>query len=478
VSKPGDIPFTVDLGAPPEERPARETPREDEGSRERVWSVTQLTRRIRQLLEGELPHVAVEGEISNVREAASGHLYFNLKDEAAQIRCVMFRNAAQTLRFTPEDGLQAVLRGRLSVYEARGEYQIQVLTLEPKGTGALQLAFEQLKRKLEGEGLFAPEAKQPPPFLPRCIGVVTSPRGAAIRDILHVLERRFPGMPVLLYPATVQGEQAAGEIAQGIAALNRLAGEQKIDVLIVGRGGGSIEDLWAFNEEVVARAIFASKVPVISAVGHETDFTIADFVADVRAPTPSAAAELAVPNRLDLLATVGALREQLINRMVDELELRRERWSHLRARLGSPEGAVAQMVQRVDELRERIEQAAARRLVRAGEQFRNAKGRLALARPDRFNRLHLATVRGLEGRLRPALRRHVGRLRERLEGQLELLESLSPLTVMKRGYGAVQDRAGRLVRSVKQVKAGDPLNVRLQDGSLEAEVTGVSEEED
>ncbi len=536
MGKGNDIPFTVDLGQAPEERPPRETParparqsanspeapagatknsgpegatknpapagatknsapegaaetlapagtaepsESESAARDKVWSVGQLTRRIRRLLEGELPHVAVEGEISNFNRAASGHVYFNLKDDAAQIRCVMFRNAAQALRYAPEDGLQVVLRGRISVFEARGEYQIQVLVMEPVGAGALQLAFEQLKRKLEDEGLFAEEAKQPLPFLPRRIGVVTSPTGAAIRDILHVLERRFPGLPVLIHPATVQGERAAGEIAEAIAALNRLAEAQKaaekIDVLIVGRGGGSAEDLWAFNEEVVARAIFASKVPVISAVGHETDFTIADFVADLRAPTPSAAAELAVPNRLDLLATAGALREQLINRIGDELLLGRERLSGLRARLDSPEGAIAQLVQRVDDLRQRTGQAAGRHLGQTAERLRQMDGRLTQARPDRFNRLHYSLARGLEARLRPALRRHVRGLRERLEGQMELLESLSPLTVMKRGYGALHDRAGRLVRSVTEVRAGEAINVRLHDGTLDADVTRVNQ---
>ncbi|MCZ6646482.1 MAG: exodeoxyribonuclease VII large subunit [SAR324 cluster bacterium] len=475
-----DIPFEVDLSKPPsEQKDGGEGPDSvlrPEGAQRKSWTVSQLTRRIRQLLEGELPQVMVEGEVSNAKQAASGHLYFNLKDEGAQIRCVMFRNAAQGLRFTVVDGLQVLLRGRLSVYEVRGEYQIQVLTLEPQGTGALQLAFEQLKKKLEGEGLFAAEAKQPPPFLPRRIGIVTSPTGAAIRDMLQVLERRFPGLPVLLHPAAVQGAQAAPEIAEGIRTLNRMAAAQNIDVIIVGRGGGSVEDLWAFNEEEVARAIFASTVPVISAVGHEVDFTIADFVADLRAPTPSAAAELAVPNRAHLLATLSALRAQLINRITDELELARERWSSLRARLGSPEGAIQQVVQRVDDLRERSEQSLRRILELYNERLGQASARLRVARPDRLHRLHRAALRGLEGQLGPALRRYLRRMREKLAAQVELLESLSPLTVMKRGYGAVQDSTGKLLRSVHGVKAGDALKVRLQDGSLDAQVNTVNED--
>jgi exodeoxyribonuclease VII large subunit len=490
-----DIPFEVDLADPESGKKGRKaTGKKDTGKKDagkkgggkkepgedspqsKVWTVSRLTRHIRQLLEGELPHVVVEGEVSNTKQAASGHLYFNLKDDGAQIRCIMFRNAAQGLRFTLEDGLQVVLRGRISVYEARGEYQIQALTLDPQGTGALQLAFEQLKAKLEKEGLFAAESKQDLPYLPRRIGIVTSATGAAIRDMLHVLERRFPGLPVLIHPAAVQGEAAAGEIAQGIAALNRLATEQKIDVIIVGRGGGSVEDLWAFNEEAVARAIFASQVPVISAVGHEVDFTIADFVADVRAPTPSAAAEIAVPNRADLLATVADLRERLIHRMQDEVELGQERWESLRARLGSPEAAIAQVAQRVDDYRERVETAARRILVQARQKLQQATLRLRAARPDRFNRLQRDLVRGLEAQLRPALASYLRRLRDRLGAQSELLDSLSPLTVMKRGYGALQDSAGKLLRSVREVKPGDALKVRLQDGALDTEVKSVHEE--
>ncbi|MCH7478643.1 MAG: exodeoxyribonuclease VII large subunit, partial [SAR324 cluster bacterium] len=283
-------------------------------------------------------------------------------------------------------------------------------------------------------------------------------------------------MPALIYPATVQGEKAAGEIAEGIAALNRLAEAQKIDVIIVGRGGGSVEDLWAFNEEIVARAIFASAVPIVSAVGHEVDFTIADFVADLRAPTPSAAAELVVPPRADLVATVVDLRERLLGRLADDLELGRERWSGLRARLASPDAAIRNLAQRTDDLRERIELAARGWLRQTAERLRQGRSALDALRPDRFNRLHRASVRSLERRLRPGLRRHLTLLRERVGAQMGLLDSLSPLTVMRRGYGAIRDKAGRLVRSVAQVKVGDALSLRLHDGTVEAETTGVTEE--
>ena len=506
-----DVPFTVDLppedakenatenaqgGAKkrgkksaadvPQKRPKKNEPSpEQEASGEGVevpgdlpvLSVSQLTRHIRGLLEESLPMAAVEGELSNVKRAASGHVYFNLKDEGAQIRCVMFRAAAASLRFDPEDGLQVILRGRLSVYEQRGEYQIIVLVLEPKGAGALQLAFEQLKRRLEAEGLFDPARKRPLPYLPRAIGLVTSQHGAAIRDVLQVLERRFPGLPVLIRSSAVQGEQAAEEIAQAIADLNRVAGHNHLDVIIVGRGGGSVEDLWAFNTEVVARAIAASKVPVVSAVGHEVDFTIADFVADLRAPTPSAAAELVVPVRLELLAGVQDLRARLLNRIAGRVRQSRERWEGLRARLDSPEALLGQMAQQLDALDERLVTHGFNRMARWRDRIHSGSQRLALLRPDRFNKHHRANVRQLERRLAPALRRHVGTLRERLAAQMELLGSLGPLTVLKRGFAVVRRPDGFVVRSVTQAQPGDDLRVHLQDGSLDLTVRGLTKGE-
>ncbi|HEX7926570.1 MAG TPA: exodeoxyribonuclease VII large subunit [bacterium] len=473
------IPFTVDLDSAPAEveGPKKAQPREkDEADTAgpKVLTVTQLTRQIRSLLEGALPNVAVEGEISNLKAAASGHLYFNLKDSGAQIRCVMFRGSAQTLKFRPDDGLAVIVMGRLSVYEARGEYQIQALALEPQGTGALQLAFEQLKRKLEEEGLFDPERKRPLPFLPRRIGIVTSPKGAAIRDMLTVLGRRCPTIPVLIYPAVVQGDAAKGEIATGIEVLNELAEAQQIDVIIVGRGGGSVEDLWAFNEEVVARAIAASAVPIVSAVGHEVDFTIADFVADVRAPTPSAAAEIVVPNRIDLAGTVQDLKDQLIRRTQDTLALAGERREHLRARLGTPEAVLQQVSQRVDDLIERIAQAREYVFSSARQRFEAAVQQLGALRPDRQIPLHKEAVRQLSQGLGPALGRHIAQLRERLQAQMALLDSLSPLTVLGRGYALVTSAEGKPLRSVRQVQLGDTVGVRLPDGRLEADVRTVT----
>ncbi|MFZ3334141.1 MAG: exodeoxyribonuclease VII large subunit, partial [Candidatus Acidiferrales bacterium] len=287
----------------------------------RTWKVSELTTRIRELLESALPDVWVEGEVSNCHAAQSGHCYFTLKDPKAQIRCVCFRDQMRTLKFKPEDGLHITLRGALSVYDARGEYQIYVTNIEPVGLGALQLAFEQLKEKLHAEGLFDQARKKPLPVLPRCIGVVTSPTGAAIRDILRVLKRRFPNAHVSVYPAKVQGTGAAAEIVQGLQYFNRA---MTVDVLILARGGGSLEDLWAFNEEVLARAIFASEIPVITGVGHETDFTIADFVADLRAPTPSSAAEIVVKSRQEFERHIAEHQRHLIQQM----RYRFSQWRH------------------------------------------------------------------------------------------------------------------------------------------------------
>jgi len=478
-----DIPFVAE----PEQAASAQQPDSAPGKKsgtggvwadaDRVWTVAQLTRRIRQALEGALPAVAVEGEVSNLKAAASGHLYFNLKDRDAQIRCVMFRAAAQSLRFRVEDGLQLVARGRITVYEQRGEYQLQVALLEPKGAGALQLAFEQLKKKLEAEGLFDEARKRAIPFLPRRVGIVTSPQGAAVRDMLNVIGRRFPSMPVLIAPALVQGEQAAREISAAIALLNRRAKEQKIDVIIVGRGGGSVEDLWAFNEEVVARAIAASKVPVISAVGHETDFTIADFAADLRAPTPSAAAELAVPNRADLMATVHGWRRQLLRLAATELRRMLERYDHLRSRLGSPEQQVRQAQQRVDDLRERMGKALAHHRRHLGQRHAQARELLLGYRPDRLIPLWRREARTLQRRLGPALRRHAARLRERAEGAIARLDAVSPLATLARGYSVVSDTQGRLVRSVEQVRSGDAIDVRLSDGAFGAAVRDVRKSE-
>lgn len=408
-----------------------------------VLTVSEVTRLVRELLEGSFPSLWVAGEVSNLRVPASGHVYFTLKDEGAQLRCVMFRDSAKELSFRLEDGLAVVAGGRLSVYERRGDYQLIVKELEPAGRGALALAFEQLKERLEAEGLFAPERKRPIPAFPRVIGVVTSATGAAIRDILNVLSRRAAGLTVYLYPAKVQGEGAAEEIAaavrafsDGIVAVH--PGETapravEPEVLIVGRGGGSIEDLWAFNEEIVARAIAASRIPVISAVGHEIDFTIADFVADLRAPTPSAAAELVVAEREALLERVGMLGKRL-DRAADVL------LEGLAGRVGTAASSWAfeRFPESLLQLEQRLDDAGA------------------------------ALDRALEDAVCAA--EHAV---ERLAGRLL---ALSPLAVLSRGYAVVRRLPGmETVRDAAVLAPGDGVSVRVAKGSFRASVEAVEE---
>lgn len=386
-----------------------------------VLSVSRLVELFRDLLEENFVEVLVEGEISNFARPASGHCYFTLKDERGQLRCAMFRSQSRLLRFTPENGLKVICRGRASVYPQRGELQLVIEGMEPSGVGELQLAFEQLKQKLSEEGLFDSARKQPLPEYPQTVGVVTSASGAAIHDILNVLRRRAVGARVLLRPVRVQGEGAAKEIAAAIDDLNR---EASCEVLIVGRGGGSLEDLWAFNEEVVARAIAASKIPLVSAVGHEVDFSIADFVADLRAPTPSAAAELVVKSREELERHCDQLTLRLGRVMQGRVELLRSRLRELARRLVSPVDALRFEREQVESLRARLE-------------------------------------RSLQWRLRQQA--------ERLQQLSERLDDLSPLKVLGRGYALVEQEAdGMLLRDASETKAGDRVLVRLRRGRFRA----------
>jgi len=419
---------------------------------DRVYTVSEITQIIKLEIESSFPLVWVEGEISNFRRHLSGHLYFTLKDEKAQLRAVMFRLEARQLGFEIKDGLKVICRGRLTVYEPRGEYQIVVEVMEPKGKGALQLAFEQLKEKLRAEGLFDPQHKKKLPLLPKKIGVVTSPRGAAIVDILRILERRFARLHVVIYPVRVQGEGAADEIVEGIDYLSR---QPDIDVIIVGRGGGSIEDLWAFNEEKVARAIFRSSIPIISAVGHEVDYTIADFVADVRASTPSAAAELVIEKEEALLARLESLERTLARAMELCLERRRNEVHRL------AENRVFQgfrlwlrhQAQMVDELEER-----ARESIRAQiRQVTENKLRVALL----IEKLCSEIKRNFELR-----KGHW----ERLASQLH---ALSPLNILERGYTLCWTDGDHLVQSIDEVNEEDRLVVSFWRGEFECLVTGV-----
>lgn len=393
----------------------------------RVYTVSQLNGLIHDLLEESLPELWVEGELSNCRAYPSGHTYFTLKDDGAQIAGVLFKGNAWNVRFKLEDGLKVLVRARVSSYVKRGDVQLVVSAMEPKEKGGLQLAFEQLKAKLEAEGLFSADRKKPLPPYPRVVGVVTSLQGAAIRDVLSVLKRRWAGLEILVSPVCVQGETAKDEIAQSIADFN--AHFPDTDVLLVGRGGGSIEDLWAFNEEVVARAIAASRIPVISCVGHETDFTIADFVADQRAPTPSAAAELAVPDRRAVLAEVEGLRGDLLAAVEQKLARLSERLGFAARHpfLQSPHRMYEERIRRVDELAARLPEAI--------------RGRLLHAEKD----LSLWTHK---------------------------LDAISPLKVLGRGYAIAQAQdTGEIIRSSKQARPGRKLLLRVHEGEIHCEVT-------
>jgi exodeoxyribonuclease VII large subunit len=437
----------------------------------KIYSVAELSLAIRNHLEKQFPDVWVTGEVSNLHAAGSGHFYFTLTDETAQLRAVCFRNQVRFLKFKPQDGLAVIVRGRLGVYETRGEYQLYVEFLEPAGLGALQLAFEQLKQKLAAEGLFDSARKKPLPVLPRRIGVATSPTGAAIHDLLRILRQRFRNMNVLLYPVKVQGEGAAEDIAKGIEYFNRRA---PVDVLIVARGGGSLEDLWAFNEEVVARAIGASRIPVISAVGHETDFTIADFIADLRAPTPSAAAELVVRRKQDFLADI----EDLARRMAQIVRLRLSEARQALTKLHMHQ-VFQTLSTRIHERAQRVDEAAATldRLMRAilhtarQEWLRVSAG---VVHYDFRRQLELrrAELAEREVRFENDFRRFLTERRNRLVQIEAVLNERSPHTVLERGYSITRDAEGKIVRDAAQVTIGTDVSIHLARGELGASIKG------
>jgi exodeoxyribonuclease VII large subunit len=397
---------------------------------DKIYSITELTRELKQILEGAFPKIWVEGEISNYVKHSSGHRYFTLKDQNAQLRCVMWRWMGSHLVFEPQDGLKVRASGQITVYEKSGQYQLIVSSMQPAGIGELELAFQQLKNKLADEGLFDPEHKVPIPEFPNRIGVVTSPTGAAIRDILNITGRRAPWVEISLWPVLVQGEGAAPQIAHAIRGFNTL---DLVDVLIVGRGGGSLEDLWAFNEEEVARAIYDSDLPVISAVGHEIDISIADFVADLRAPTPSAAAEIAVPDGEELLSRITGHLESMISAMTDTIEQGQGRLDDILSRYGlrKPLEIIAQRAQRCDDLS------------------------------------HLLDIH-ITHRMQTFINRS--------QAVFEKLEMVSPQAVMKRGYSYARDQQGRAVKSFKQVAIDDKIDIILYQGGLQTRITRIDPE--
>jgi len=441
------------------------------GPTRKIFSISELSREIKDLLERQYSDVWVAGEVSNFRPAASGHLYFTLKDATAQLRAVCFRNQARYLKFKPQDGIAVIARGHLSVYEARGEYQLYVEYLEPAGLGALQLAFEQLKQKLAAEGLFETARKKPLPVLPRTIGVVTSPTGAVIRDILRVLRRRFRNMSVLLYPVKVQGEGAAEEIVEGVTFFNR---EQSVEVIIVARGGGSLEDLWAFNEEVVARAIAASGIPVISAVGHETDFTIADFVADLRAPTPSAAAELVVHRKQDFIAELENRARHMTQMIRLQLSEARQRLTELRMHHAFQTVAtrIAERAQQVDDGVASLDRSMRSRLNEARQEWLRASAGVVRYDFRRLLGLKRAALDDRWGRFDSAFRRFLTERHTRLAHGEAILKERNPLGLLQRGYSVTRDAAGKIVRDAEAVALGSDISIRLARGELEATTKG------
>jgi exodeoxyribonuclease VII large subunit len=437
-----------------------------------VFTVSRLNREARTLLERGLGSVWLEGEISNLSRPGSGHWYFSLKDETAQVRCAMFRSRNLLVRFPVKDGSQVLARGRVSLYEARGEFQVVVEHLEEAGEGVLRRRFEALKQRLNAEGLFDARHKQSLPALPRRIGVITSPTGAAIRDILHILRRRFPAIPVLIYPVAVQGEAAPREIEQAL----RLADQRRdCDVLILARGGGSLEDLWAFNDEAVARAIFACRIPIVSGIGHEVDFTIADFVADERAPTPSGAAERVVPDRAEWLRSLSASGRRLalaVRRRLAEqgnaLRMREQRLAR-----AHPGVVLRQRAQRLDELEGRIRLATHRRLERAAHRLATAQGLLLRASPA----LRVAALRlrldAARGNLVRAGQDCVGAGRQRLELAARALHAVSPLATLDRGYAIVADASGAALSDTRQLQPGQRVSARLARGRFTADVVDI-----
>jgi exodeoxyribonuclease VII large subunit len=441
-----------------------------------VLTVSALTAAIKGELDRRFAGVWVEGEISNLRVVASGHVYFTLKDEAAQVRAVLFRSRVRRLRFEPADGLQVLAFANLDVYAARGEYQLVCEILEPRGLGALQLAFDQLRARLQAEGLFDPARKRPLPRFPRQIGLVTSPTGAVVRDFVRIATRRLPGVRVQVYPVRVQGDAAGGEIVAALRDLNRAG---RCDVLVVARGGGSLEDLWAFNLEAVARAIAGSKIPVVSAVGHETDVTIADFVADLRAPTPSAAAELVVPERAQLLAQLDGLGRRLERGLRQRVLRHAERLRDLGQRrvLTDPGRPLRDHARRLDELGLRLTHGLRRRQAAERDRLRRAeralRPALLLGPVGHAGRL-LAQVRS---RLERAARVDVARRRQAVQGAAGRLDGLSPLACLARGYSICTDAAGAVLTRAAGVTPGERVGVRLAAGRLDCRVEAVGSEE-
>jgi exodeoxyribonuclease VII large subunit len=434
-----------------------------------VLTPSQLNTLARDLLEGAFPLIWVEGELGNLSRPSSGHLYFSLKDERAQVRCAMFKPKSSWLKFVPREGLHVLARGRLTLYEARGDYQLVLDHMEEAGEGALRRAFEELKGKLAGEGLFDNERKRPLPAFARRIGVITSPSGAAVRDVLSVLARRFPLAEADVLPVPVQGAAAAAQI---VAMLQRAIASQRYDVLLLARGGGSLEDLWCFNDERLVRAIAASPIPVVSAIGHETDFSLADFAADLRAPTPSVAAELLVPSRDDIARRLRTLEARLRSLQTQRLRAAMQRTDRAALRLNAlrPRARLDALCRRQAEALRRLAAAWRQRLDRERARVRHADAVLRAAHPQRRIARLRERLAALSSRPQAAIARRLSNQTLGLRGLARSLEAVSPLATVARGYAILQRDDGRIVRSVLDTAPGDHLDARLVDGQLRVQV--------
>ncbi len=436
-----------------------------------VLSVSQLNRRAKMLLETQLPLLWIEGEISNLSQPSSGHWYFTLKDAKAQVRCAMFKGRNGGVRFAPTQGQQILLRAKVSLYEGRGDYQLIAEHMEEAGTGALQRAFEELKHKLKKEGLFAAETKKTLPVLPRRVALITSPTGAAVRDMVSVFQRRYPLIDLVVLPVAVQGAEAPAQIAR---AINMACRMRNIEAIIVGRGGGSMEDLWAFNEEIVARAIDASKIPLVSAVGHETDFTIADFVADIRAPTPSAAAELLSPDREEILSTLEGHEVLLEEALWRKLDASQQKLEHLRARLRHPGDKLNGWSQQLDGLEIRLTRVIKSQLHEQQQQLQQLKLRQSHFHPQ--EKLHelQQQLKYLQQRLQHETEINLQQQRQQLAKACELLDSVSPLNTLKRGYAMVTDSFGNVITNAAKINCGDSISTQLASGKLISKVEKIA----
>jgi exodeoxyribonuclease VII large subunit len=446
-------------------------------SNSNILTVSQLNRLARQLLEDHFPAVQVQGEISNFSQPASGHWYLTLKDSSAQVRCAMFRNRNMFVRFKPKDGMQVVVKARLSLYEGRGDYQLLLEHMEDAGAGALRLAFERLYQKLQVEGLFDPARKRPLPHLPRHVAVITSPTGAAVRDVVSVFRRRFPSTQLTIVPVSVQGQQAAGEMIRALAMVNARQGcLHDVDVILLTRGGGSLEDLWCYNDEALARVIHASSLPVVSAVGHEVDFTIADYVADIRAATPSAAAELLSPHQADYLFRLDRLAARQAGFIAGVLQQFRQQLASSSKRLRHPGRRLQEQSQRLDFIELRLQRALQRHMALTRQQLQTLQKRLALQSPERVLHQQRQQVQQMRQRLQMALRHGITRLKQQLSAQSRALQTVSPLATLSRGYSITQLEDGKVITDCGQVEAGATIRTRLAEGSIQSTVVSISKE--